>query len=78
MEGACRSDPRLRQCPIYDERDKRREAAEAVIGFIGDTMEDEDNMPFYAAFAEAWETATTLGWDDLSSLDICVGQNVFD
>ena len=32
----------------------------------------------YAAFAEAWEKAINLGWDNLSSLDIiCDGQNLF-
>jgi hypothetical protein len=36
-----------RQCPIYDEGNRRREAANAVIGFIGDSMDDEDNMVSY-------------------------------
>ena len=41
-EGEC-GDFRGRQCPIYDERNKRREAADAVIDFIGGSMDDTDN-----------------------------------
>lgn len=51
-EGECR-DFRGRQCPIYDERNKRREAADAVIDFIGGSMDDEDNMP-----CKSWLTMT--------------------
>lgn len=42
-EGECGS-YRGRQCPIYDVNNKRREAADAVISFIGDSMDDNDNM----------------------------------
>lgn len=42
-EGECGS-YRGRQCPIYDENNKRREAANAVISFIGDAMDNEDNI----------------------------------
>ena len=68
------------QCPIYDEKSKRREAANAVIDFIGDSMDDEDNLAFYEAFANAWEKATSLGWSNLSSLDSCNSdeENLFD
>lgn len=45
-EGECLNYPG-RQCPIYDEGDRRRESANAVIGFIGDSMDDEDNMVSY-------------------------------
>lgn len=76
-EGECQTYRGL-QCPIYDSGDKRREAADAVISFIGDSMDNEDNIPFYTAFAEAWEKAINLGWNNLSFLDMCDGQNVFD
>ncbi|KAL7518705.1 hypothetical protein ACHAWX_003515 [Stephanocyclus meneghinianus] len=76
-EGECTT-YRARQCPIYSEQDSRRQAANAVVNYIGGSMDSTNNEPFYTAFTAAWVKATNLGWDNLSALDTCNDGSLFN
>lgn len=76
-EGECTT-YRARQCPIYSEQDSRRQAANAVVNYIGGSMDSTNNEPFYTAFTAAWVKATNLGWDNLSALDTCNAGSLFN
>ena len=56
-----------RRCPMYSRQHDRWEAREAVQMMLGGSH-DNENMPFYTAFARAWLKATTIGQDGLSPL----------
>ncbi|KAL7535842.1 hypothetical protein ACHAXR_009140 [Thalassiosira sp. AJA248-18] len=58
-----------RRCPMYSSNNPRREMADAVQEMLGGSYPNTNNQPFYDAFAEAWEKATTLGQTNLSTLD---------
>ena len=48
------------------------EARETVEEMLGEFNPSDPNLPFYLAFARAWDKATTVGQEDLSPLvDSC-------
>ena len=58
-------------CTSYDEANPRKAAADAVDLFAtggGNTIGNELNGPFFAAFEAAWIKATTNGWTNLRQL----------
>jgi len=58
-------------CASYDAESTRAEAAAAVDLFAGRNNNggfNNDNTPFYNAFASAWNKATTNGWTGLQPL----------
>lgn len=61
-------DEALSRCPIYSQSHSRWEAREAVGEMLGGTYPNENNVPFYNAFSEAWRKATTVGQTNLSPL----------
>lgn len=67
-----------RNCPFYSQFSSRREAADAVLEFVGGSFPNTNNEPFYTAFTAAWVKATGNGWSGLSPLaESCETQNVF-
>ena len=58
-------------CLPYGETHRRKEAADAVEAFAlggGRGFNNDNNGPFYTAFAKAWANATTNGWNSLQPL----------
>lgn len=63
-------DAARRRCPRFARSATRKAARDAVQEFSGgrNNDDDDDNASFYAAFAEAWQKATTVGQRNLSPL----------
>jgi hypothetical protein len=55
-------------CGRYEYDDSRMEAVEALVEFLGGGYPNENNDPFYKAFATAWWKATTNGHDNLKAI----------
>lgn len=60
------TDEILTKCPVLSNTHARYEALEAVEEMLGDDKKMND--PFYDAFVESWNKATTLGLSNLSPL----------
>ena len=68
-QDACVDDEAARRrCPMYGRSHSRFEATEAVGDMLGGAYPNDNNAPFYAAFAEAWRKATAVGREGLSPL----------
>jgi len=62
------NDAARRRCPMYGSTHSRREARDAVEEMLGGEFPNDNNVPFYNAFEEAWRKATTVGQENLSPL----------
>ncbi|KAL7535299.1 hypothetical protein ACHAXR_007067 [Thalassiosira sp. AJA248-18] len=62
------SEAAKRRCPMYTQTHERWEAAEAVGEMLGGPYPNNNNVPFYNAYMEAWRKATTVGQANLSPL----------
>lgn len=56
------------ECARYESDNSRMEAVESVVEFLGGGYPNENNEPFYKAFATAWYKATTNGHDNLKAI----------
>lgn len=56
------------KCTRYATDDTRMEAVKSVVEFLGGGFPNENNDPFYKAFASAWFKATTNGQDRLKAI----------
>ena len=63
-------DAQARRCPMYSSSNPRRAMTDAVQEMLGGSFPNNNQQPFYDAFAEAWEKATTVGQSNLSQLDV--------
>lgn len=57
-----------KKCRRYRNGDSRMEAVRAVLEFLGGSAPNDNQGPFYKAFAIAWYKATTNGHDNLKAL----------
>ena len=57
-----------RKCRRYRRNDPRMESVNAVLEYLGGGTPNDNQGPFYRAFAMAWYKATTNGLDDLQPL----------
>lgn len=57
-----------KKCPSYSKNDSRMEAVRAVLEYLGGSSPNDNQGPFYKAYASAWFKATTNGHDNLKSL----------
>ena len=57
-----------KECDRYASDDTEMEAVKAVVDFLGGGYPNENNDPFYQAFASAWFKATTNGHDGLKAI----------
>jgi len=58
----------LSRCPRLPENHPRSEAFEAFEEFLGGSYPNNNQVPFYTAFREAWTLATTVGQENLYPL----------
>lgn len=56
------------RCWKYENDNSRMEAVESVVEFLGGGFPNENNDPFYQAFARAWYKATTNGQNNLKAI----------
>ena len=56
------------QCGLYPPNHPRMGAVDAVMEFLGDGDDNDDNTHFYEAFKIAWLKATVNGQHDLHPL----------
>lgn len=56
------------ECTRYEADNSKMEAVESVVEFLGGGYPNENNEPFYKAFATAWYKATTNGHYDLKAV----------
>ncbi|KAL7432080.1 hypothetical protein ACHAXH_003840 [Discostella pseudostelligera] len=57
-----------RKCPVLSASHSRYEARQTVGEMLGGSFPNSNNVPFYSAFTESWNKATTLGQSNLSLL----------
>lgn len=57
-----------RKCPVLSSAHTRYEARETVGEMLGGAYPNDNNVPFYNAFLESWNKATTVGQSNLSFL----------
>ncbi|KAL3784493.1 hypothetical protein HJC23_013636 [Cyclotella cryptica] len=57
-----------KKCPSYAKNDSRMEAVRAVLEYLGGISPNDNQGPFYKAYATAWFKATTNGHDNLKSI----------
>ena len=61
-----------RRCPVLQQSSSRYQARQIVGELLGGEFPNSNNQPFYDAFRQAWQRATTVGHANLRSLtDSC-------